>query len=101
MSQQRDGRIVQKLMSIPHVEGRRIDVLTIHDVIEGRDDLDPERFAEEYGLDLADVYHALAYYHDHPEEMAECRDRKEKQAEKAREKARKYRPDSVTPSGDA
>ena len=25
--------------------------------------------ADRYDLDVADVYHALAYYHDHPREM--------------------------------
>jgi len=30
---------------------------------------DPEAVADRYDLDVADVYHALAYYHDHPREM--------------------------------
>jgi uncharacterized protein (DUF433 family) len=27
--------------------------------------------ADRYDLDVADVYHALAYYHDHPREMSD------------------------------
>ncbi|WEL17163.1 Putative antitoxin of wHTH fold [Halorhabdus sp. SVX81] len=30
---------------------------------------DPEAIADRYDLDVADIYHALAYYHDHPREM--------------------------------
>jgi hypothetical protein len=29
----------------------------------------PEAVADRYDLDVADVYHALAYYDDHPREM--------------------------------
>ncbi|WP_348609749.1 DUF433 domain-containing protein [Halobaculum rarum] len=32
--------------------------------------VDPETVADRYDLDVADVYHALAYYHDHPREMS-------------------------------
>ena len=31
--------------------------------------VDPETVADRYDLDVANVYHALAYYHDHPREM--------------------------------
>ena len=38
----------------------------------------PEAVADRYDLDVADVYHALAYYHDHPREVraveTECED---------------------------
>jgi hypothetical protein len=32
--------------------------------------VDSETVADRYDLDVADVYHALAYYHDHPREMS-------------------------------
>jgi hypothetical protein len=32
--------------------------------------VDPEAVADRFDLDVADVYHALAYYHDHPREMS-------------------------------
>jgi len=59
----------------PHVSGRRITVRFVHERVEDGD-LRPREFAERYDLDLADVYHALAYYHDHPEEMARVEQRR-------------------------
>lgn len=52
----------------PHLEGHRITVQFIRAQVEDRG-LDPGVLAERFGLDLADVYRALAYYHDHREEM--------------------------------
>lgn len=62
-------RISHDLMSEPHVEDRRISVRQIYALVEERD-VDPETVADRYDLDVADVYHALAYYHDHPREMS-------------------------------
>lgn len=53
----------------PRIEGRRISVRFIHERVEGRG-LDPKTVAARHDLDVADVYRALAYYHDHPQEMA-------------------------------
>lgn len=52
----------------PRIEGRRIGV---HHVARRVADAgeSPEQVAADYGLDLADVYRALAYYYDHPDEM--------------------------------
>lgn len=36
--------------------------------VEDRD-LDPRTVADRHNLDVADVYRALTYYHDHPDEM--------------------------------
>jgi len=67
------GRIVPAAESDihdePHIEGRRITVQFVHEQVEGRG-LDARTVADEHDLDVADVYRALAYYHDHPEEMA-------------------------------
>jgi uncharacterized protein (DUF433 family) len=53
----------------------------IKERVEGRG-LDPETVANRHELDVADVYLALAYYHDHPDEMAEIeREREERIAE--------------------
>lgn len=60
----------------PHVEGRRITVLFIRERVEGAG-LDPETVAEQHDLDLAEIYQALAYYHDHPEEMQAVERRRE------------------------
>lgn len=73
----REQRIVRDLMSEPHVEGRRISVLQIRDRVEGRG-LRPEAVADRYDLDRADVYRALAYYHEHPREMQRITDERER-----------------------
>ena len=52
----------------PHIRGRRITVRHIHALVEGRG-LDAQTVAERFDLTAAAVYHALAYYHDHPEEI--------------------------------
>lgn len=65
-------RIVKTLMTEPHIEGRRISVLQIRERVE-ESDLRPDTVADQYNLDRADVYHALAYYHEHPREMQQVR----------------------------
>ena len=67
MSQQ-SARIVRELHDEPHVKGSRVTVHFIKERVEGRG-LNPETVANRHNLDVADVYRALAYYHDHPEEM--------------------------------
>jgi Protein of unknown function (DUF433). len=52
----------------PHIRDRRITVSHIHALVEERG-LDAQTVAERFDLTAAAVYHALAYYHDHPEEM--------------------------------
>lgn len=52
----------------PRIEGRRIGVHHVASrVVDAGES--PEQVAADYGLDLADVYRALAYYYDHPDEM--------------------------------
>lgn len=74
----------------PHIEGSRITVRDVHARVEGRG-LAPERVAERYDLDIADVYEALAYYHSNPEEMRRVEARHERAAAEARERS------SITP----
>lgn len=69
MARQGTRRIERELLDEPHVSGRRVSVRQIHGLVTGRD-TDPESVADRYDLDVADVYHALAYYHDHPREMS-------------------------------
>ena len=61
-------RIVREVHDEPHLEGRRTTVRFIKAQVEDRE-LDPRTVAERHDLDLADVYRALTYFHDHPEEM--------------------------------
>lgn len=63
-----------KIHDEPHIEGSRVTVLDVIRRVEGRG-LDPERVADRYNLDIADVYEALAYYHNNPEEMEQIEER--------------------------
>jgi len=66
-------RIVRELHDEPHLEGRRITVQFVKTQVEDRG-LEPRTVADRHDVDVADVYRALTYYHDHPEEMraVEC-----------------------------
>lgn len=81
------GRIVATdgvLGGKPRIEGRRISVLDVKDWID--DGRSPTRIAADFDLDLADVYRALAYYHEHPEEIREWREREAELERKLRER---------------
>ena len=91
MSQQ-SARIVQEVHDEPHIEGSRITVRHVYERVHGRG-LRPETVAERYNLDIADVYHALAYYHEHPEQMREVERRRDEAIKSAREKTTITPPD--------
>jgi uncharacterized protein (DUF433 family) len=61
-------RIVEELHDEPHLEGRRITVQFVRSQVEDRG-LEPRTVADRHDIDVADVYRALTYYHDNPEEM--------------------------------
>jgi uncharacterized protein (DUF433 family) len=61
-------RIVRELHDEPHLKGRRITVQFIKTQVEDRG-LGPRTVADRHDIDVADVYRALTYYHDHPQEM--------------------------------
>lgn len=54
----------------PTIAGTRLTVRTVGRRIE-RTDTTPEEFAEAFSVTLSEVYRALAYYYEHPDEMAE------------------------------
>ena len=85
-------RITTDFVDEPNVRGRRISVRQLYALVEGRDE-DPVAVADRYDLDVADVCHALAYYHDHPREMRGV----ERERDAAREILRETidRPDDV------
>jgi uncharacterized protein (DUF433 family) len=87
-------RIAHDLMGEPHIVGRRISVRQVYALVERRD-VAPEAVADRYDLDVADVYHALAYYHDHPREMTEVESEREDAIESFRESVE--RPEGVEP----
>lgn len=73
----------------PRIAGSRISVLQIYELVEGRGDA-AETVAGRYNLDVADVYHALAYYHDNVGKMTEVRRRRWETIET-------HRDDALTP----
>lgn len=58
----------------PRIEGRRVTVLRIRDLVEERG-LPAAEVAAMHDIDVADVYAALTYYYEHPDEMAAVRER--------------------------
>lgn len=71
-----------KIHDEPHLAGHRITVRTLAAAVEDWG-LDPREVAERYDLPVADVYRALTYYHDHPEEMAEAERRRHEAEQEA------------------
>ncbi|EMA36585.1 DUF433 domain-containing protein [Halococcus hamelinensis] len=63
----------------PCVAGTRVPVRRVGDLVE-REGRSPAETAERYDLSVSDVHRALAYYHDHPDEMDRY-DRREREAE--------------------
>ena len=56
----------------PRIEDTRVGVLHVYELVaEG--DHEPVDVADQLALSLAEVYSALAYYHEHPDEMREVR----------------------------
>ncbi len=94
MSEAERRRIARDLLDEPHVAGRRISVRQLYALVEERG-VDPETVADRYDLDIADVYHALAYYHDHPREMSAVERERAQRMETFR--ASMTRPDGVDP----
>lgn len=70
----------------PHIEGSRVTVRDVYERVEQRG-FSPERVAERYNLDIADVYEALAYYHTNPEEMQQVEERHERAGEEAKRRS--------------
>jgi uncharacterized protein (DUF433 family) len=68
----------------PHIRDRRITVSHIHALVEERG-LDAQTVADRFDLTVSDIYHALAYYHDHPEEMRAVEERRRELHEAAEE----------------
>lgn len=80
MMSQQVRRIVSELHEEPHLEGRRLTVQFIKSQVEDRG-LAPRTIADRHDLDIADVYRALTYYHDHPEGMRAVEQRRQRAVE--------------------
>lgn len=61
-------QIVTEVHDEPHLEGRRVTVRRIQGLVEGAGK-SAQEVADQFNLDVADVYAALQYYHTHPAEM--------------------------------
>jgi uncharacterized protein (DUF433 family) len=57
-----ESHVAQDLLDEPHVQGRRIPVLTIAERVGGRG-LDPATVADRFDLNITAVYSALPFYH--------------------------------------
>lgn len=97
MAERDSRRIAHDILDEPHVAGRRVSVRQVYTLVEKRD-VDPESVADRYDLDVADVYHALAYYHDHPREMSEVEADRAEAFEEFSEAV--VRPEGVEPDAD-
>jgi len=74
------------LHGLPRVEGTRISVLHVYEtVVDG--DTDPAGAADALDLSLGEVYGALAYYDNNPEEMRAHRAAQDEAREELRERA--------------
>lgn len=94
MAQEGAGRIVQERMDEPHVAGRRVSVRHVREQVEERG-LTPQTVADRLELDVADVYRALAYYHDNPDEMHAVEQRRERRIEDSRDRGAVTGPDDL------
>lgn len=82
---QRAARIVRDedvMDGEPRIEGRRVTVLRIKELVEERG-LPAVDVADMHDLDVADVYAALTYYYEHPEEMASVEKRRQERERRA------------------
>ena len=85
---------MQDILNEPHIDGRRVPVLTIVERVEGRG-LTPQTVADRHNLDISEVYAALLYYHDHPREFENLRREREQIMADLTDEI--TRPEGVTP----
>lgn len=82
----------------PRIAGRRITVLDVYDQVQqGAGQMGPDEFADTFELAIADVYHALAYYHAHPEVMDRHRAARDSATSDLRERVEQERPAGIEP----
>ena len=84
---QRAARIVRTedvLHGEPRIEGRRVGVRQIRVLVE-ESGLPAPEVADRFDLRVADVYAALTYYHEHPEEMRAVERRRQEMIKRPRE----------------
>lgn len=62
------------LHGLPRLEGTRVSVLDVYDAVMAADRT-PAEAANGLDISLGDVYEALAYYYNNPDEMRHYRER--------------------------
>jgi uncharacterized protein (DUF433 family) len=67
----------------PRIDGTRLGVLFVKERVEDGG-LEPRALSDRYDIDIADVYRALAYYHDNPGEMREIEKKRQETIEEHR-----------------
>lgn len=67
----RIGRTDDVIGGEPRIDGTRVSVLDVYELVAA--DHAPVDVADQLDCTLADVYAALAYYHEHPDEMRDLR----------------------------
>ena len=77
-----------------HIAGHRVSVRRIHALVEERG-VDPHAVADRLGLDITDIYRALAYYHDNPGEIHDIEQRHEQRIRDSRACGAPSGPDNV------
>lgn len=85
---QRAARIVRDeevMDGEPRIKGRRITVLRVQELVEGRG-LPAAEVAAMHDLDVADIYAALTYYCEHPDVMESVRTRRRDRERAARDR---------------
>lgn len=70
----------------PRIEGTRIGVLDVYELSVGGG-YEPADAADQLDLSLAEVYAALSYYYDNPDEMRQIRAEREAAKERLAEEA--------------
>ena len=70
----------------PRLAGTRVGVLDIYELVIGGG-YTPADIADQIDLSLAQVYAALAYYHEHPAEMRDLKREREETKSKLAEEA--------------
>lgn len=89
-------RVSRDLMGEPHIAGRRVPVRQLRALVEEGGE-NAAAVADRFDLNVADVYYALAYYHDHPREMHAV----EREREVSRERVEKLDDDENLEEADA
>lgn len=56
----------------PRIDGTRVGVLHVYELVV-ESNRSPAEIADQLDLSLGEIYSALAYYHEHPDEMREVR----------------------------